>query len=189
MATSLEHQRSKQPVTRAAGPYGHPIHPVLVPIPIGAWTASFVFDLISRVHDDGHAFVLGSTYLLLIGLVGAVFAALAGFMDYSRLASGTRTVRTATLHGLLNVAATVLVLANYLMHTRVLPRDETPGSLIALSAVVLVLVGVSGWLGGRLAYTYGVRVADERTQAEGFEFVGRRNRVESGEGINAPKIT
>ena len=45
-----------------------------------------------------------------------------------------------------------------------------PGQL-ALSAVAIGFLGVSGYLGGMLAYRYGVRVADEATQAEGF--VGR----------------
>ena len=37
-----------------------------------------------------------------------------------------------------------------------------------VSAVAYALLGVSGWLGGKLAYHYGVRVADEGTQASGF---------------------
>jgi uncharacterized membrane protein len=40
--------------------------------------------------------------------------------------------------------------------------------LIAVSVVALALLAVSGWLGGQLAYRYGVRVADEATQAEGY---------------------
>lgn len=40
--------------------------------------------------------------------------------------------------------------------------------MLALNAVSLAALGVSGYLGGKLAYRYGVRVADESTQAEGF---------------------
>ena len=40
--------------------------------------------------------------------------------------------------------------------------------LIVLAGAALVLLGASGWLGGKLAYRYGVRVVDEATQAEGF---------------------
>ena len=43
------------------------------------------------------------------------------------------------------------------------------GGLIVLSAVALGVLGVSGWLGGRLTYHYGVRVADEATQATGYQ--------------------
>ena len=44
-----------------------------------------------------------------------------------------------------------------------------PVGLIAVSAVALAVLAVSGWLGGKLAYRYGVRVADEATQAQGYE--------------------
>ena len=42
-------QQAKHPVSLMAGPYGHPFHPILVTIPIGAWTASLVFDIASHV--------------------------------------------------------------------------------------------------------------------------------------------
>jgi uncharacterized membrane protein len=42
------------------------------------------------------------------------------------------------------------------------------GGPLALAVVSLALLGVSGFLGGKLAYRYGVRVADEQTQAEGY---------------------
>jgi uncharacterized membrane protein len=41
--------------------------------------------------------------------------------------------------------------------------------LIILSAVALGVLTVSGWLGGQLAYRYGVRVAEESTQAEAYQ--------------------
>src|SRR4051812_15617528 len=40
-------RRAKQPRTAIAGPYGHPLHATVVPIPIGAWTASIVFDILA----------------------------------------------------------------------------------------------------------------------------------------------
>ena len=43
-----ELQRAKQPRTALAGPYGHPFHPMLVTLPIGAWVSSLVFDIIAR---------------------------------------------------------------------------------------------------------------------------------------------
>ena len=46
--------------------------------------------------------------------------------------------------------------------------EDVGGLPLLMSLVALLLLGVSGWLGGRLAYRYGVRVADEATQAEGF---------------------
>ena len=46
-------EEAKVPVTVAAGPYGHPFHPILVTVPIGAWVCSLVFDVASRVKGDG----------------------------------------------------------------------------------------------------------------------------------------
>ena len=41
-------QQAKRPVSPLlAGPYGHPLHPMLVTVPIGAWVAATVFDLAS----------------------------------------------------------------------------------------------------------------------------------------------
>jgi uncharacterized membrane protein len=47
-------------------------------------------------------------------------------------------------------------------------EGDVPAARFLLAAGGLVLVGASGWLGGKLAYRYGVRVADEATQAEGY---------------------
>ena len=65
-------QQAKHPVSLMAGPYGHPFHPILVTIPIGAWTASLVFDIASHV-TTGHSFLAqGSLWLIVIGLIGAL---------------------------------------------------------------------------------------------------------------------
>ena len=44
----IEQDRAKRPITAAAGPYGHPIHPLLVTVPIGTWVSSFIFDIVSH---------------------------------------------------------------------------------------------------------------------------------------------
>jgi len=72
-------RQAKQPVSAAlAGPYGHPYHPVLVTVPIGAWVASLVFDIAS--HLVGHPAFLaqGSVWLIATGVVGALAAATTG---------------------------------------------------------------------------------------------------------------
>ncbi len=56
--------RGKQPVSAVlAGPYGHPFHPMLVTVPIGAWVASFVFDLASHVSSPA-ALATGAFWLI-----------------------------------------------------------------------------------------------------------------------------
>ncbi|WP_106814243.1 DUF2231 domain-containing protein [Microbacterium timonense] len=167
MSQNTPQQRAKRPASAIAGPYGHPFHPILVTIPIGSWVASLVFDIIGLVSDDPEPYVRAAWILIVIGLIGAVLAAIWGFIDYLQLGRSTVARRTATIHMSLNLGVTVLFIINLLVR---LSADEDDVSIVGfiLSIVGLAALGVSGWLGGKLAYRYGVRVADERTQMEGY---------------------
>src|SRR5438552_14386507 len=92
----------KRPVTALAGPYGHPFHPILVTVPIGAWVAAFVFDWLSRLAGRGAVFTEGAYWLVAIGLIGAGVAGLFGALDFIRIPRRTRAFRTALLHAFLN---------------------------------------------------------------------------------------
>lgn len=165
--STTDHGPGKHPRTRLAGPYGHPFHPVLVTVPIGAWVASIVFDLASRMQDDGSALALGSQWLIAIGVIGALAAALFGLHDLSVVPSGTAAYRSGVIHLVLNVVVIILYAVNF--GIRVGQDDGQVGDApLVLSVIALVLLGVSGWIGGKLVYTYGVRVADESTQSKGF---------------------
>src|SRR3954471_15680216 len=93
----------KHPVTALAGPYGHPFHPILVTVPIGAWVASLVFDVVSRTGDDGAVFTKGAWWLIAIGLVGALAAAMFGFLDLFAIPTGTRAFRIGLTHMAINL--------------------------------------------------------------------------------------
>jgi uncharacterized membrane protein len=167
---ALRLHAAKEPVSSLAGPYGHPFHPVLVTVPIGAWVASFIFDLASRWSDEPVVFAKGAYWLLGLGLVGALGAAVVGFLDLVAIPTGTRAFRTGLLHMALNLGVVAVYTGSFLLRGGRLDRpDGVPGGLIALSAAALAVLAVSGWLGGRLAYRYGVRVADEATQVEGYQ--------------------
>jgi uncharacterized membrane protein len=158
--------QAKKPVTVLAGPYGHPAHPALVTLPIGAWMSSLIFDIGSRVVDDGGFLVQGSRWLIAIGILGALVAAVAGFLDLLAIPRRTRAFGTALVHMSLNLAVTVAFAVNFL--TRDGDDPAVPWASLVLSLVSIAALGVSGWLGGKLAYHYGVRVADEATQADGY---------------------
>ena len=64
---------AKRPLTRLAGPYGHPLHPMVIPIPIGAWVLSLVFDVASRVGPDRMQMARGAWWLIGLGVVGLVY--------------------------------------------------------------------------------------------------------------------
>ena len=160
-------QRAKRPRSALAGLYGHPIHPILVTIPIGAWVSSLVFDVAARTTDRPAAFATGSNWLIGIGILGAVAAAIFGAIDFTTLDKGTRAHTTGLTHLAINSVVLVLYVVNYLLR-RSQGYDDVSAGAIVLSVIALAMLGVSGWLGGKLSYRYGVRVADEGTQAEGF---------------------
>ncbi|WP_125132704.1 DUF2231 domain-containing protein [Microbacterium sp. 10M-3C3] len=157
---------AKLPRTALAGPYGHPFHPIAVTIPIGAWTASLVFDVIALIADDSEPWVVGARALILVGLVGAIVAAVLGLLDLSRIPARTPARRTAVTHGVLNGGAIALFAVNAIV--RFAAGDDFSAFGFVLSIVTLAVLGVSGWLGGKLSYRWGVRVADESVQREGF---------------------
>jgi uncharacterized membrane protein len=168
--TSELHQ-AKQPVSPAlAGPYGHPFHPILVTVPLGAWVASLVFDIASHLVDNPGFLSQGSAWLIAIGVIGALAAAMVGFLDLFAIPTGTRAFRTGLLHMGLNLLVTAAYVLNFFWRQAGYgqPGGVPPGPLV-LSAVSLATLGVSGYLGGKLAYRYGVRVADEITQTEGYQ--------------------
>jgi uncharacterized membrane protein len=161
-------ERGKEPRIAIAGPYGHPIHPLLVTVPIGAWVAAFVFDLASHSSDEGDVFAEGAYWLIGLGVVAALVAAVFGLMDLFAIPRGTKARRTALTHLSLNVTTVVLFAISFFVRAAGDYEEPASAGLIALSVVALVLLTVSGWLGGKMAYRYGVRVADEETQREGF---------------------
>lgn len=180
MARSAEEQlvtTPKHPRTKVSGPYGHPFHPILVTIPIGAWVASFVFDLVSRSVSakDAAPWAQGAYWLIAIGVIGAVVAALFGLMDLLGIPRGTKAFRTGLTHLTLNLAIVGAFVASFLLR-RSGDAYEKPTSvaLIVLSAVALGALVLSGWLGGRLTYRFGVRVAEETDQMMGYRGAGRR---------------
>jgi uncharacterized membrane protein len=160
-------EQAKQPVTRVAGGYGHPVHPALVAVPIGAWVASFVFDVASHLVGDPRFLAEGSRWLIAIGVLGALAAALAGFLDLLAIPTGTRAFRIGLVHMSINLAVTAAYLVGFFL--RRTTAGPVPWGPLALSAVALAALAVSGYLGGELAYRYGVRVAGEATQVRGFQ--------------------
>ena len=152
-----------------AGPYGHPFHPLLVTVPIGAWVASFLFDLGSLFGKGSHTLVDGSRWLIMIGVVGAAIAAIFGLMDFMTIPRRTKAQMTGVLHMLLNSSVLVLFIVNFVWrHNNPDTLTKVKAGQVGLSLLSLVLLGVSGWLGGKLTYRYGVRVATEEDQAEGY---------------------
>jgi uncharacterized membrane protein len=107
--------------------------------------------------------------LIAIGVLGALAAAMVGFLDLFAIPAGTRAFRTGLIHMSLNLAITGAYVGNFFWrHGTYTNGHAVPAGPLALAIASLALLGVSGFLGGKLAYRYGVRVVDEHTQAEGY---------------------
>jgi uncharacterized membrane protein len=128
--------QAKHPVTILAGPYGHPFHPILVTVPIGAWTASLVFDIASRLAHHPGFLAKGSLWLIAVGVIGALAAACTGFLDLSAIPAGNRAHRTALAHMSLNLTVTAAYIAGFAWrYTGHHTATPVPTAQIALSAV------------------------------------------------------
>jgi len=163
-------QHAKHPVNPAAGPYGHPFHPILVTIPIGAWVCSLVFDIAGRVNTSGSKPLTDASYWLIgIGVIGAIVAALFGLLDLLAIPRRTRALRVGLVHMTMNLTVTGMFIGNFFWrHSSYYEAAKVHVGQLVLSAVALGPLVISGWLGGMLAYRYGVRVADEHAQIDGY---------------------
>lgn len=161
-------QQAKHPISLVAGPYGHPIHPMLVPIPIGAWVASLVFDIASRLVDDPDFLVRGAYWLIAMGVVAALLAAVFGIMDLLAIPRGTRPFKVGLVHMSMNVTLVAVFAASFFARINQPTSEATDVWLVAVSAVAILALLVSGILGGRMSYHYGVRVVAEAKQVEGY---------------------
>ena len=116
---------------------GHPLHPVLTDIPIGAWTMAVVLDLIGA--DDA------ADAAIAVGLLGAVGAAVTGLTDWSDTYDRGRKV--GVVHAMMNVAATALYGTSLVMR-----RGKSRSAGVTLSMLGYVLSGAAAYLGGHLVF-------------------------------------
>lgn len=134
---------------------GHPLHPVLVTVPIGAWSCALVLDMagIGRGRR-GRKLHRGADATAAIGLAGAVVAAAAGLADWSTTLGPAK--RIGFVHGAMNMAIAGLYGAS--LASRAIGLRPLG---IALSTAGFGLAGASGWLGGELIYRYGVGISND----------------------------
>ena len=133
---------------------GHPIHPMLVSIPIGLFVFSFVADLAVRFGWGGEAWPAVAFYCMGGGIVGALLAAVFGLIDLLSLRE-ERAKRIGVAHMVINLVVVALFVVNFVMRWQGQSADGTP---FALSLIAILLLLASGWLGGHLVFVHGVAV-------------------------------
>jgi uncharacterized membrane protein/nitrite reductase/ring-hydroxylating ferredoxin subunit len=139
-------------------PLRHPIHPMLVHFPIGLFILSLILDLASLAFPSVPNLMRDSFYAMLVGIIGALIAAVPGFVDYTDIRSDHPGKRTATAHMTLNLIVVALYGINLGIRSSMLAESKIPLLPLILSLVGVALLSASGYLGGRLVYDEGVSV-------------------------------
>jgi len=126
----------------------HPLHPMLVAFPIGLWVAAFIFDLVGRNNPNLWA---AGFYCVIGGCIGAVLAALPGALDWLTVVPPESSAKQRGLiHGGLNTLNLLLFI--YIAYRLGSPDVQPDPTTLALMAIGVVVLGISGWLGGTLVY-------------------------------------
>ena len=158
---------------------GHPVHPILTDVPIGAWTAAMAFDVAGGARSRQ-----ASDALIGVGIVAAVPTAVTGLSELADT-SDRKERSLAAAHALGNVAALFLYSLSYVARKR-----GRRGAGVLWSSTGWATVLGSGFLGGHLAFRKGVGVDRTRfdhrvddwtaTIAETDLPVGKPTKVSAG---------
>jgi nitrite reductase/ring-hydroxylating ferredoxin subunit/uncharacterized membrane protein len=135
---------------------GEPLHAVLTDLPVGAWSAAMVFDLVDLITDRGE-FASAADASIGVGLAGAAGAAVTGITDWSDVDPPAR--RLGLVHGLLNIGGTALFATSL-----VLRRKKCRRSGRIASALGYAVMSYAAHLGGKLVYEH--RVGVDRTDGQ-----------------------
>lgn len=119
-------------------PLGHPVHPLAVQVPLGAWVSAAVLDALPG-NEEAAGVLVG------VGTAAAVPAAVAGFTDWTQLHSQQQ--RVGLVHAAANLAATGLYAASLVERAS---GRQTSGKVLAYLGLATVSAG--GFLGGHLTY-------------------------------------
>jgi len=144
---------------------GHPLHVMLVDVPIGALLLLVLFDLLYLGLD--HEFLWRSGfYVAVIGLIGGAAAIGAGLFDYFALERGTKAKRVANWHLLGGLVLAVVFLTTLALRW---PVNSGPANVVGTTVVDVVGAGVllvQGWTGAHLIYQHHVGVRDREEGGE-----------------------
>lgn len=123
---------------------GHPLHPILTDIPLGAYTATAVMDVIELCGNKNYK--SGADISLTIGLTGAAGAAVTGITDWTGTTGQNR--RIGMMHATLNVGATLLNTLSFILRKRKSSRKLG----IGISLTAYGITALAAYLGGHLVY-------------------------------------
>lgn len=131
----------------------HPLHPMLVALPIGLWVFALVCDIVGAAGETG-TWSTVARYCVAGGIVGAVIAAVPGLIDYFSIDEAAMR-RIANFHLLINLGAVLVFAINLWSRFSLVHGSAVP---LILSIVGVICIGVGGWLGGEMIYVKGMAV-------------------------------
>lgn len=139
--------------------FGHSIHPILITLPLGAFIASVIFDI---VYLATGTLLWGEVSLwnMGLGILGAFVAAVPGFIDWLRLPRGTRARQVGTTHMMVQLLGTMAFVINWLIRYNS-PSVRVSAGQFILSLCALFLLALGGWLGGELVERLGIGVWED----------------------------
>ena len=137
---------------------GHPVHPMLIVLPLGLFIAAVVFDGLYLWRGSA-IFATVAYWNIAAGIIGGLLAAVFGLIDWVAIPAGTRAKRIGLLHGGSNVIVVLIFAAVWWMRGDA--PDTTPSTgVFVLELVALGLGATAGWLGGELVDRLAVGVDD-----------------------------
>jgi len=134
---------------------------MIIPLPIGLWIFSIASDIIFKAGWGGPVWNDVAFYSIAGGIIGALIAAIPGFIDLTDL-QNPKTKSIAIWHMFINLLAVALYCVNFWLRMNRAPGDNLP---IVLSVIGIILIIISGWLGGELVYVRGVAVKQPPDQS------------------------
>lgn len=150
-------------MTTPASIRNHPIHPMLIVFPIGLLVFSFVCDIIYHAGPHNPIWKVIAFYTIAGGVIGALLAAIPGFIDYLSI-TDRRVKRIATTHMVLNLVVVALFIFNLGFRYNASPDREIVG--LVLSLIAISFMAVAGWLGGTMVYEHHMGVSPPREERE-----------------------
>lgn len=137
---------------------GHPLHPPLTDVTIGTYTFATVAALADVTGASNTTAAHAWWAALLFGLASTVLTAGSGLADWLRISRWTELWKTATVHALVMVTATV-----FFGLAAIFGHDDWKAGNVSAGEFVLTVIGfgvlaVGGWLGGTITYVHGMRV-------------------------------
>jgi nitrite reductase/ring-hydroxylating ferredoxin subunit/uncharacterized membrane protein len=147
---------------------GHSLHPALTDLPIGAWSAGVLFDLVGIEDGADASFALGS--------LAAVPTAMAGTADWFEITDEPR--RLGFVHAVLNSAGLIFIVLSLAARGK-----GRRGLGILLSTTGYTLSVISAWIGGELVFVLGTGVSHNAFEPTATEFTVAAEAASLQDGV------